>query len=566
MSSQRKQPGVLSDLEAEVHYGIIHDLFESRESRAALRAYQFGVGGPEVVRLLREPVRKYRSRVVRELEPPFRRPKLRRGNLVLGADGRGRDISIDPQMLTAGVLALGSTGSAKTTLVCWILSQLAGICKGIWASDMYKSDLRRMLPVLAQLGMKLIVLPARRGRWNPLQADGDIRIHEGWIGSLLTRTLGLPPRARHVLSKSIHTLYRDCGAYSGIPLRWPTLFDLFEHVKHDRSSPPVSREAILDRLGALLVSLGPAALAWRRAWSPKDLSKFAIVFEMRGVSESAKHLVLSSLLFSTLYERAERGVSNAKLDLVCVLEDAQQFLNSNSETSSGLSPIDELAGLIRGLGVGLIAACQSLSGLSPKLVANLSTKFMLRCGTHSDYHRLSQDMALSAEQLNYARLNLRPGLMVASCADTAWRHPFLVHTPNYRLTQSVSESKVETSLQLLAKLPTEFATEFEHWQPHESVTVSSKKQGHEPVDAFALRFLVVVVENPGLASTKYAGLAGMKTSKAISVRESLVLQGLVTEHRVSAGKTGRSSLILEATKKGKGVYGSWAAAQAKGAS
>lgn len=547
--SRRKEGGP-SELDLDVAYGLEHDIYESDAERAALRAYQHGVVDPVIIEWLRKPVERHRERVALGKEPPFRIPRLRSGKLVLGAASNGAPIRIPVQSLTTGMLVLGNVGASKTSFAAWILSQLASAVAGIWAADMTKADLRRLRPAFKVAGRELVVVGARDLRFNVLQPDGDPRNHLSWVSGVLTRALRVPVRAQQVIAQGLYLLYQKFDVFGTARGGYPTLFDLFLYVKSTSGLNAPARGAILDRLGALLVSLTPQGAAWRRGWRPKDLSREALVFEMRSVSESAKHLVLSCLLFATLYERAERSLSNARISTVCVFEDAQRFLTGSTD-SGDVSPIDELGGLLRGLGCGIVVCAQSLQGLSPGLLPNLATKLLGRAGIHADWNRMGQDMGLNPAQLHFAKLHLAPGLFVASCAASAFRHPFLLHTPHYKLSTPVSDQEARESIRALDKLPTEFASEFEHWTPYESVEVSSQALAGDVLPDAELRLLLAIVAEPGFPSSRYPKIARLQVKRAVTARQSLLEQGFVREHTVQSAKRGRPAIVLEPTAEGR---------------
>lgn len=538
-----------SELDLDVAYCLEHDLYQTKSEFAALRAYQYGIVDRNITEWLRSPARRHRERVALGKVSPFRVPRMNSGSLRLGSARNGAPVMLPVQALTTGTLVLGNVGASKTTFVCWLLSQLARKIQGIWASDMTKADLRRLRGEFSAKGKELVVVSARELRFNVLQPDGDPRNHLNWVAGVLVRALHVPIRARQVIAQGLHQLYQKFDVFGSARGGYPTLFDLFQFVKTTPGLNVPAKEAILDRLGALLVSLTPQGAAWRRGWRPVDLSREALVLEMRSVSESAKHLVLSCLLFSTLYERAERSLSNAPLDLVCVFEDAQRFLTGSTD-SGDISPIDELGGLLRGLGCGLVVCAQSLQGLSPRLLPNLANKFLGRCGTHSDWHRMAQDMGLTSEQLQYAKVNLGPGLFVGSCAASSCRYPFLLDTPHYKLSQAVSDGEARRSLRVLDKLPTEFASEFEHWSPYETIPVNAPKSDASVISDADLRLLLAIVAEPGLPSSQYPKLARLQVKRAVTARQSLLQDGLIREHTVQSAKRGRPALVLEPTAEG----------------
>ena len=101
------------------------------------------------------------------------------------------------------------------------------------------------------------------------------------------------------------------------------------------------------------------------------------------------------------------------------------FFSARTE-GRDVTPGEELAAVVRGTGVGLSMAAQTLSGLPSGLLANLATKVMCRLGSHQDYQSLGADMGMTPEQIQWSKLNLRPGLHIAQFAEGPWRLPFVL--------------------------------------------------------------------------------------------------------------------------------------------
>jgi|GEM_PF-2394143 len=541
------------DLWDDLVYGVTHDLFEDPVSRAALTAAHYGECDEEIANLIRNPVRRAKTREQLGLDDPFRIPRLGKPELILGQDAKSRSVGISRSWLNAGLLVTGNTGSGKTNLIKFLLLQMAASVEGLWATDLYKRDLRHLRPVLKRAGVDLVILTPRRIRRNILQPEGDVQTHMAVVLDTLQRALDLPPRAVTILRTALHDLYTQFGAFGGVRDAYPTLYDLFEYVRAATKVNAPARLAILDRLGALLISLTPEVAAYRYAWRPNDLAGHRIVFEMCGASEQVKSLLLGDLLFSTLYRRVQGGRSNSTMDLVVVLEDAQRLLSTGSGSSGDLPPIEELAGLIRGMGVSLWAACQSLDGLSRGLRANLATKVMCRLGAAGDYREFGADMGLTAPQLQWARLNSRPGVAITQLAEGPWRQPFIIKTPELKIPPVVNDAEVEESTKALESLRLIPAPEFANWTPYQTVEVTQPKkasedseQGQAPTSG-ETRYLRAVLDHPGRPSSAYASLAKMGVQRAIRIRQSLVEKGYLREHTVATGGRGRNAIVLEPT-------------------
>ncbi|MCG3148173.1 MAG: hypothetical protein PCFJNLEI_01616 [Verrucomicrobiae bacterium] len=379
---------------------------------------------------------------------------------------------------------------------------------------------------------------------NLLQANtADLRLHLAMVVDLLVRVLGLPPRARTIIHQGCHEVYRRFGLWDGHHDVWPTLYDLYEWVRTAPDLNAASREAILDRLATLLLSLTPRCAAYRKAWLAADLARYSIVFEMSGTSELVKQIVVEPLLYSLFLHEVQRGVINQPTRLFVFFEDGQRFFSTTHELASGeIAPMDELAGIIRGSAIGVGVNVQSTIGLSRRLVPNLATKFCGRLGSHEDYSSVGADLGLNSQQIDWWRLHSRPGMFLGQVAEGPWREPFLFQVPLLDVPAVVNDAEVAASVAELDALPVVPAQEFTHWEPRPVVEMKSETTTLSEVE---IRFLQGVIKQPGQSSTYYATQAGLNGQTAAKVRTRLVDLGHIREHSVATGRRGRMALILE---------------------
>ena len=206
---------------------------------------------------------------------------------------------------------------------------------------------------------------------------------------------------------------------------FPCLFDLYEWIHATPGLNAAAREAILDRLGTLLVSLTPRAAAYRRAWRPVPTwLRFSVCFEMRSASELVKQVPprAGTPRGDALGDGSRRGERQDK-PLRCVRgqPNASSMLKSPAETSRRwMSWRASFAAVARASEL----IVQTLQGMSSRLLPNLATKIMGRMGSNKDYRELGSDLAMSREQLEWARRNLRPGTYILQASDGDWRTAF----------------------------------------------------------------------------------------------------------------------------------------------
>jgi len=235
----------------------------------------------------------------------------------------------------------------------------------------------------------------------------------------------LPPRASKLIQAAIIRLYEGRGVFRG-SRDYPTVFDLREEIALDRDANAQARQALVDSLDPLLLSVGDI-FRYRVGWSTADLACRRIVFELGGIPEAAKNLILNSLLLSEFSSRVARGISNPRMDLWICCDEAARLVSASNPTG-GLS---DLMGLVRGTGAGLDLSVQS-ADIAPAILSNTATKIIGRCGSAMDYDTMSGAMGLTAGQRTWLRTNLVPGLFVGQLGEGPWRTPFVFRIPPIR--------------------------------------------------------------------------------------------------------------------------------------
>ncbi|MEM9419894.1 MAG: hypothetical protein AAGA25_12710 [Planctomycetota bacterium] len=484
--------------------------------------------------------------------------------------------------LHVGLLAAGSAGSGKSNFIKFILIQLFPLLKSVWVTELYKAEMRHFLPVLKKIGINLVVIQPRNACINTLQPVGDPRAH-AWIAvDQLCRHTGMPTRARSVLYRVVMQLYREFGLLDGDVDVYPTWFDVFIRIRDNKKLNFQARDAVLDRLGGYLASQSGA---YRLAWRPEDLANIHCVFEYHAATESQKGIETSYLLRSLLTHAVQMGRVNAPFTNLCVIDDAHRFLSGGNEEEGGVTPIEELLSVIRGSGTSVFALVQSLSRVPRGVLANLSNRVMFRLATDADYRQLAADMNMTAEQREWAKRHLRPGLGVFTSADGPWREPILMDIPAYELPSVVTDAQVAASLKHLSHLPVKRATEFDNFSPHEAITlpqppevptaksggVARRSDQSKPTKSLPapttvagsaspqisgdeIAFLKAIRDHHDLPASKFRGVLGFGSDKTLRLRRTLIEKGWVKQTPVQKNAKGRASLLLSLTLQGESIF------------
>lgn len=484
--------------------------------------------------------------------PPFAQPALLAGELVLGQDLHSSPIRIALNWLCSGLLTIANSGAGKSHLVYFVLAQLAFLAPSVFLFEPYKLQSRLLLPVYQSSRKPLVILPWQAWRWNLLQCLGtDPGQHSAMAVDLLVRTLGLPGRAAAILRQGIYFLYSKFGVWGNDAQRFPTLFHLYEWTKSQRQLNAASRDAILDRLGAFLVSLTPACGAWTRCWSPSELSRHSIVFEMRGASEPVRNLLPQSLLFSVFNARIAQGLVNGPLELLLVFEDAQRIFSDRVTAEGDITAFDEATGIVRGAGLGIWPIVQSSVGFSRRARPNMAIRLFGRLGCHEDYITLGADCGLNPEQLDYVRYHLVPGMFVGQVGLGSYTRPFIFRVPLARLPQPPTEEEIQESQTPLRELPTTFADEFGDWTPQLVAEISMAPTETAPaLSESEMRLLRAVVAHPGRPISFYCLQTRLNGKRLAEIRKRLIGSGYIREHSVALRARGRASIVLEPLEPG----------------
>lgn len=543
------EPNALNDVDKLVLAGIRLGAFEDRLGRTLLRLYRHGILDSWVVGSITGRVnRKLREEAFSTI--PFQMPRLRKGDLILGFDEQGNPVCAPFQWMNAGSLTVANTGSGKTTLACFHAAQMAHRVRGMWLTDVRKREFRLLRPELAKQRIDLTVVRSRKYRVNPMQVarDTDPREYASVLSDTLVKVLNLPPRAAVLLTSTMVKLYEEYGIFRG-GRKYPTLFHLFDAVRKDRGANAQARQAILDNLEAVLVALGPDVLGYYRGWPVDELAKMHMVFELTGQSEAGKDLILNYLVLSEFISRVSRGISNPGMDLWMNIDEGQRLFSQKKESAghSGNS-ITDLAGLVRGAGIGLYVSVLTPDDLSSRIPSLTSTRIIGRCGSVGEYTEAGRFMGLTADQIMWCVHHMVPGLFVGQVSEGSWRYPFLFRIPKLNKLRPVSDWEADESLKSLANLqvePVEFAT----WSAVPSVTVVTDAQDKpcetQGLGPGELRLLQAVVNYPMRSSSEYVKLAQISPNTLRKLRPILIEKGFIREHVLEKSGRGRGARIWE---------------------
>lgn len=546
---------MFSHLDKQVLAGLKLGVFEDRFGQKLLQLYQRGILDPWTIGQISNRVRKEIYKQAFSASP-FKKHRLKTGDLILGFDEYGNPIKSFVQFMNSGALTVANTGSGKTTLICFYAVQIAHQVKGMWLIDLRKKDFRLLRPAFVRKGIDLVIIRGRGFKINPLQVPSGVDPHEyaSTIADVLVKVLNLPPRAAVLLTSTIVKLYRKYNVLGGSE-KYPTLFHLFEAIRADKTANAQAKQAVLDNLEAILLSFGTDVLGFYKGWSVNELARRHLVFELAGQPEAGKDLILNYLVVSEFISRISRGISNQGMDLWMTIDEGQRLFSQRKEVRShGGNSITDLAGLVRGSGTGLFISVLTPDDLSTRIPGITSTKIMGRCGSITDYTAAGRFMGLTQDQITWCAHHIVPGTFVGQVGDGTWRYPFLFTVPKLKKLKPVSDTEVERSLKALANLKVE-PVEFSHWSSTPTVQVYGNARGKPETEGrlsnSELKLLQAVINYPMRPSSDYVKLARISPNTLRKLRPILIKKGFIKEHLIDSGNRGRSKRVWEPTQAGK---------------
>ena len=440
---------IVSELDRLVIEGDRLNVWKTKMAKRVRRWYGRGLRDEYIVQFIEKRVKK-ELRKQAFTGTPFLPPKLDRGNHQFGRTLDHRIIWTMKQWFNAHILTVANTGSGKTNASKVRVVGIAPTVPGCWLFDLRKTEYRQLRPVFKMMGMDLKIIRGRMLKINPLFVPLHVEPidYASTIADVMVRVLNLPPRASNLLRTTIIQLYAQYGVLEGHTEATPTLFHLYEAVRNNRNANAQSRQAVLDSLETLLVSMGRDILGYHQGWDIQELAKQHLAVELSGLPEIGKDLILSTFLTSEFTSRIAAGLSNVPMSLWATFDESQRLFSRKKETDSyGGNPLVDMVGLIRGVGIGMEISVLTTTDLSPIIPSLTSLKIMGRCGSINEYTAAGRFMGLSQEQISWSAHNLVPGTFIGQVGEGKWRYPFVFRVPLLKniLRELITDTEADRS-------------------------------------------------------------------------------------------------------------------------
>lgn len=451
---------------------------------------------------------------IRNFNFPFETPDpsvIGTGEILLGTTvPDGLPVRITREQACSHLAFLGGTGAGKSVFCYNLVLNSRDAFAARWVFDFYSKDrwrgLRRSIK-------DFVICPWSRAKLNLLNPSDRFPTSEiaGDVVDDLSQAFDVRPHSRQYLRSALRA--SDHGSVRQL-------------LGHLERADYRFQDALVEKLEALANQFPQYA----RGWPMRTLLGTSVLWELQGLDADLQTFFLSRLVRAAFREKTRFPAGDG---LLIVVDEGNRVFASGSSLA-------EVTSIVRAAGFALVICFQSVRGdraISPAVVDNAAVKLLGRTGSAESLETFGRGMGLNADQLRWARRNLRPGMLVATHPD--WPEPFILTYPNL-CPPRVSEEEAEESLKPLLALPTVAAEE----------TPVASGAGEQPrFTANERVFLEVLCERPfENASALYKHLPwSAKTS--VNIKDKLVAVGLVRpyEDRVAWSRRGRPKLFLEPT-------------------
>lgn len=468
---------------------------------------------------------RYKLKEIPFVEPDHDLP----GDIIIGKTRNNRLVRIPLNAFTQHLLQIGSTGSGKSTLLRRIRLQAAPKVKGIWTFDFFKSQERHLLPFYKEAGRDYVICHWSRLRINDLQPvdnEPPIEFANRWLDVYKT-SFNASEAAESSLRDAIVKLFTKFGVFNGSKT-FPTLLDLTEHMKQTNMHPSMKR-SILNHLNTIILSVGEEGVSYSQGWSIGKLAEMCIDFEFRGLSHSLQTYRCKILVSSLFAYRVYNSALDTGVQTLVDFDEGHRLYQDSGDY------IGTMTGLVRGAGIALMVSTQT-HDVDRSIRVNSAIKIMGRLNDHQDLTAFGRSLGINREQIEWCKINLKPGIDIAKLSLGNWQRPVLFYTPPFDLPPKVTNRDAEESMRILDKLPVV--------RRKEHVEIIQIRE-----ESIEERFIRHLYDNPRLSSTEHYAALNMSMHLGMKIKNQSLRQGLITEWKAETGRRGKPMTLLYPSEK-----------------
>ncbi len=368
------------------------------------------------------------------------------GQLMYRGEQLTTPICISPKSLTRHTFVTGLTGSGKTNSC---LALLADAYKNHGLNFLVIDPAKREYRLLMQastdsgatkLGKEIVIFTlgderTAPFRLNPFEFEPGFPLltHIDLLKSVFNAAFPMYASMPYLLEEAIFEIYKDKGwdiqsstnrflsdkkqETVDITPYLPRLSDLHakidavvkskgydDRLRHDLTA------ALKTRIGSLLNGFKGAMLDCYQSIPMDFLLNHPVVLELRGIGDDDEKAFVMALLFTRLYEAAQRHSPDGKLHHVTLIEEAHRLLRNIPMASSGESAnprgktiemFTDMMAEMRAHGEGFIIVDQMPGKLVPDVVKGSNLKIVHRLLAQDDRESVGTAMGLKPDQIDF---------------------------------------------------------------------------------------------------------------------------------------------------------------------
>ena len=380
-------------------------------------------------------------------------------------DGNTRT-RLELEKLNAHTLAVGATGTGKTTSIGDILYQLCSNHIPFTVIEPAKGEYGEVWGKLPGIDVySTTPFRYRMLRLNPFAFEKNVHIlnHMERLISVFSTAWPLYAAQPAVLRDCVRMAYVKCGwdLTNSICIRgdrvFPTFVEVLEQlpaaIKKSRfvgEARGTYEGALQTRLSMLTEGIFREILCSGHDIPDKDLFDKNVIIDLSRLGSPETLSLIMGVLLIRLYEHRISDGKRKGLYHITVLEEAHNILKRGSSTPRGedvpsieaksVEVLTKCITELRFTGEGFIIADQSPGELDPTAMKNTSTKIVMRLQDASDQTAVETALSLNGEQsLELSKLDNGVGLVF----QEGWVEPVLTKFDYYRNPYSVAATDTE---------------------------------------------------------------------------------------------------------------------------
>ncbi len=461
------------------------------------------------------------------------------------------------------VLIAGLTGFGKTTLVRVLLD-------AIHMYNQTNPDKDVIAVVFDRKGGDYADIPKKYG-WKHFHVTESLRLAidnpdgvgpQEWINiiaSLFCARAGL--KASWVtIANVIRTLLAYLNPNPTKRLIWPDFNLCLETLNALPENLFSSKKEYTQSLKQPLEGLARSGMNTFRAFQGFQIEKLveertsAIIAMPNMFPSWTRQLFVDLIISQLLYGRIGRSHRMDNTEVIIVVDESDADLSAQAETMfpDGMCPISQCFKQGREFGIGVVATCSSLCGISHYVKSNATTHMILRTNDAASISEVSRTlmlpkggelslMALDKGQCLVKQVGSWPHAMIGKVDYLPASRIHITNYDSHPYVPAKSMKELPAVAQGVQKLSEEF---------RKTILRQANKQKDESIDKNAMQLLMLIGKYPYMPTIRlFERIGKIRYESQIAIREKLEKLGFIISEDFRIGR--RNMNIVELTDKGR---------------